>query len=131
MSALHTICIIDDDEIYQLFTKKAISRFGKPFTILSYVNGREAILDFTRKLQESESLPDLILLDINMPVMDGWQFMEAFESMKAQVPKNIQIYIVSSSIAPGDIDRATNNPSISGFVSKPLDVATLEKLLMN
>jgi CheY-like chemotaxis protein len=82
-----------------------------------------------QRLDAKSSMPDLILLDINMPVMDGWQFIESFLVMKPQIQKEITIYVVSSSIAPSDKDKAYSYTAIAGFISKPLDVETLQKLL--
>lgn len=129
MEKLETICIIDDDEIYQLFTKKSILRLRNDINILSYINGRDAMVDLKAKLELAAPFPDLILLDINMPVMDGWQFMEAFLPIKALVNKEIKIYIVSSSIAPSDKEKAAAYPSITGYISKPMDMNILQQLL--
>ncbi len=129
MEKIETICIIDDDEIYQLFTKKSVLRINDRYEILSYINGRNAVQGLQQRLDANTAMPDLILLDINMPVMDGWQFMEAFLAMKPQIQKAITIYIVSSSIAPSDKDKANSYAAIAGFISKPLDIETLQKLL--
>lgn len=129
MEKIETICIIDDDEIYQLFTKKSILRINDRYEILSYINGRDAMQGLQQRLDAKSEMPDLILLDINMPVMDGWQFMESFLAVLPQIDKKITIYIVSSSIAPSDKEKAHSYASIAGFISKPLDVETLQKLL--
>jgi CheY-like chemotaxis protein len=129
MEKLETIFIVDDDEIYQLFTQKSILRLNKDLSIFSFVNGRDAIQRLQQNLESNQALPDLILLDINMPVMDGWQFMDAYLSLKQSIPKEITIYIVSSSIAPSDKDKAASYPAIAGFISKPLNLEVLEKLI--
>jgi CheY-like chemotaxis protein len=89
MEKIETICIIDDDEIYQLFTKKSILRINDQYEILSYINGRDAMQGLQQRLDAKSAMPDLILLDINMPVMDGWQFMEAFLAVLPQIDKKI------------------------------------------
>ena len=87
MEKIETVCIIDDDEIYQLFTKKSILRINDRYEILSYINGRDAMQGLQQRLDAKSAMPDLILLDINMPVMDGWQFMEAFLAVLPQIDK--------------------------------------------
>jgi CheY-like chemotaxis protein len=87
MEKIETVCIIDDDEIYQLFTKKSILRINDRYEILSYINGRDAMQGLQQRLDAKSEMPDLILLDINMPVMDGWQFMEAFLAVLPQIDK--------------------------------------------
>ncbi len=119
-----TFFLIDDDPIYQTISKKIISKFQPEKTINSFYNGLEAI----EKLRTIESLPDIILLDIEMPVMDGWDFMKQFNELKPQFPKEVLVYIVSSSIAADDQMRAKAFPSISGYFSKPLTAETISEI---
>ena len=79
-----------------------------------------------KKVQASNTaLPDIILLDINMPVMDGWQFMELFALLNPTLSKKIDVYMVSSSINKADIKRAKAITDISDFIVKPLDARSL------
>ena len=73
-----------------------------------------------------EILPDLILLDINMPVMDGWEFMEKMGLLKSKFSKNITVYIVSSSIATADKNKSKTYSDILGYLSKPVTINDLE-----
>jgi CheY-like chemotaxis protein len=77
----------------------------------------------------AQMLPDIILLDINMPVMDGWDFLDAYSPLHSQVAKKIRIYILSSSISESDMDKANRNPLVSRFVSKPIPESLLEEFL--
>jgi len=120
MKKIDTICIIDDDEIYQLFTKKAIQKLDISKRTLSFYNGEEAIQYIKTLIDTEEHLPDIILLDINMPFMDGWQFMDEFMKIKEKLKQKTTIYIVSSSIAPTDKSRAVSYEEISGYISKPV-----------
>lgn len=120
------ICIIDDDPIYQIITKKIINKTETKKQIISYSNGAEAIEAFVGNVHKPEGLPSIILLDIDMPIMDGWNFMASFERIKPMISKKISIYIVSSSIANSDKEKAKSYKGISGYLSKPL---TLENFL--
>lgn len=129
MRKLKTIWIIDDDDIHQFFTKKSIEHFGPDSKISTFSNGQEALHDFNRLLPSSEQLPDIIFLDINMPEMDGWEMMDHLIKLLPQQSSKIDIYIVSSSIAASDRQRAKSYPEVSGFLIKPILPETLVHVL--
>ncbi|MFY9310744.1 MAG: response regulator [Bacteroidia bacterium] len=120
------ICIIDDEEIIQFIVKTILQNLNDDISILSYKNGEEALLAF--KEMDKADLPDIILLDINMPVMGGWQFLDEFIKSKAHNEKKIAIYILSSSTAPGDKIRAKVYKDIIGYINKPIEADTLKKI---
>ncbi|MFV8360894.1 response regulator [Flavobacterium sp. LS1P3] len=124
------IWVIDDDPIYQIIINKIIQRSEMFSTISSFKNGKEAIDALHEILNtttdNSEILPDLILLDINMPVMDGWEFMEKMGLLKSKFSKNITVYIVSSSIATEDKNKSKKYSDILGYLSKPVTINDLE-----
>ncbi|MEX8547573.1 MAG: response regulator [Mucilaginibacter sp.] len=118
MPNLKTIAVVDDDPIYiqalnNLFTSWKITN-----PVLFFENGKEA-LDFIR-VKEASALPDILLLDLNMPVMNGWAFMENFATVAPHLNKNIRIYLVTSSIWEEDSKRAEKNPHIKELIVKPI-----------
>jgi CheY-like chemotaxis protein len=115
------ICIIDDDPIYQLLINKIITMSKTDYDVISFKNGKEALESFTSDSTENQRLPEIILLDIEMPVMDGWDFMAKIEKSLAAKSKKTAIYIVSSSIAYEDKEKAKTFPEIMGYFSKPMD----------
>ena len=121
-----TVCIIDDEEIIQFIVKTIIQDLDDDISILSYKNGEEALAAF--KEADDEHLPDVILLDINMPVMGGWQFLDEFIKLKSKFSKKIAIYILSSSTAPGDKIRAKVYKDIIGYINKPIEADTIKKI---
>lgn len=118
------ICIIDDDPIYQLVTKKIIEKSSYFPIVDSFTNGLEAISHF----KNSASLPEVILLDIEMPIMDGWDFLTEITAIREQFNTNTNIYIVSSSIAKEDKEKALTYDVIKGFISKPVTISKIEKI---
>lgn len=117
------ICIIDDDPIYQFLTKKVIGVANIDYDVLSFKNGQEA-LDFFA-LDPSENLPNVILLDLEMPIMDGWLFLREMEN---QNTTNTAIYIVSSSISQEDKETAKQFTKIKGHYSKPFNVDKIRQI---
>jgi len=122
------IWVVDDDKIYQIIIGKIIKKSGAFSDIETFQNGSDAIIALRKSIESHELLPDIILLDINMPIMDGWEFMEEISGMKAQIKKQIAIYIVSSSIAIEDKYRAKTYLDILGYLSKPVTTDDLIKI---
>ncbi|TGN18866.1 response regulator [Leptospira idonii] len=120
------ICLIDDDKIYQFTTQKIIANANLAKDILIFSDGEEAYKFFENAKTKPESLPDVVFLDINMPYMDGWQFLEEYAKIEKEIMKPIRIYLVSSSVDEADTKRASENPLLSGYIFKPF---TKEKLM--
>nr|WP_315191295.1 response regulator [uncultured Flavobacterium sp.] len=119
------IWVVDDDAIYQIIINKIIQKSDIFSESASFKNGKEAINALKNSITDVDSIPDIILLDINMPVMDGWEFMEAMKMIKSQINKKIITYIVSSSIAIEDKNKSKKFADIFGYISKPVSVNDL------
>ncbi|MAX70468.1 MAG: response regulator [Flavobacteriaceae bacterium] len=118
MKKIDTACIIDDDEIYIFAVKRLIQKNDFCNNVIVYNNGKDALEKIKHLISSNENLPDVILLDINMPIMDGWQFLDEFTSIKTE--KEITIYMVSSSINPTDVERAKSYKRVSNYIVKPI-----------
>ncbi|WP_211240608.1 response regulator [Adhaeribacter aquaticus] len=116
------ISLIDDDVVYQFLTKKIIEETGKVETILQFTEAQDAIDYLCLHHQDIEKLPDLILLDLEMPFMDGWQFLQEYNQIT--FAKDITIYIVSSSTSAADKDRSERIDEVKGFIIKPISKET-------
>jgi CheY-like chemotaxis protein len=123
------IWIVDDDNIYQIIVRKIISKIELFSSFSSYKNGKDAIDALKKAVENNENIPDVILLDINMPIMDGWEFMDEIVLYKSKLNQKIAIYIVSSSIAVQDKDKAKTYTEISGFLSKPITMDALYEIV--
>ncbi|WP_417608817.1 response regulator [Owenweeksia hongkongensis] len=123
------ICLIDDDDIYQFTFTKGLKSKKVAKRILVFSDGEEAIDFMLDNVSNPDALPDVIFLDINMPVMDGWEFLEEFVELKPKVGKEITIYMVSSSVDPADVDRAKAISDVSDYLIKPVGEDQLQKII--
>ncbi len=119
------ICVIDDDAIYQLIIGKVIERTAEFDEVCYYNDALEAIEEFK---DPNAILPELILLDINMPLMDGWQFLDQLILQRPNFVNETVIYVVTSSIALSDREKALSYKEVAGFLSKPLSVEKLKEI---
>lgn len=126
---LPIICIIDDDKLYQFTIQKVIEKTQKASQIISFPNGYEAINFFKSHLSQPDKLPEIILLDINMPIMDGWQFLNEYLSLENQIVKKSIIYVVTSSIDNADKLKVKSLERIKDFVVKPVSKDRLVEIL--
>lgn len=125
---IDTVCLVDDDEIYQYTTQKFLELKGLARKVLSFGDGEVALDYFQNHLGQEELLPDMILLDLSMPVMDGWEFLEEFSRLKPRITKRIEVYIVSSSVDARDIERAGRFSEVTDYIVKPIDYSKLEQI---
>lgn len=131
MKTINNMTLIDDDEVFVFLTKKAIERTHLVELIRVFSNGLDAI-DFLREHSDNvDALPEIILLDLSMPIMDGWQFLDQFSKLAPKIDKKIIIYLCSSSISPNDIQLAKKNSLVTDYVIKPITKEKLIELIKN
>lgn len=124
-----SVLIIDNDPIYRTISQKIIEKLDLAETIFVEKNGYTAIQFLTNVIENKHQLPEVIFLDIEMPVMNGWEFMDEYCKFEKKQLSEINIYIVSSSISQVDKDKANSYSEIKGFISKPLTIDTLKSIL--
>ncbi|GLB49157.1 response regulator [Neptunitalea lumnitzerae] len=117
------VAIIDDNLVFRKLTKIAFEHVapGK-VDVLLFENGKEAIDHIKEHIEKELQVPKLILLDLNMPIMDGWDFLEEMLPIKNDRQLDLVIYIVSSSADEDDIKRAKNISDVKGYIIKPIDI---------
>lgn len=124
-----SVFVVDDDKIVHFIVKKLLSANFPNLNTSFFENGHDALVDFKDKLNDSESIPDLILLDLNMPVLDGWQFLEEFKLLKDTLTKKVTIYIISSSDNAVDHMRAVDfKEEISDYFLKPITLDCIKSI---
>ncbi|TLP80124.1 two-component system response regulator [Maribacter sp. ACAM166] len=117
---LKRILLVDDSREFNYLNNYIIKKNGCTDHIQVAENGQQALDILNLGIKETNLFPDLILLDLNMPCINGWEFMEAFKELKFDQKDEIIIVILSSSINPEDKTRAEKIKEVSGFVNKPL-----------
>ncbi|TSD64111.1 response regulator [Inquilinus sp. KBS0705] len=124
-----SVLLVDDDEINNFISIKLIKKALINTEIMACLNGKFAI-DQLAEIQRKDpnKLPDYILLDINMPIMNGWEFLDEYKRLNIDPLGKSKIYIISSSVFSNDINKARSYPLVKDFVSKPLNVEKIKEL---
>ncbi len=123
------VFVVDDDKIFHFIIKKLLVSNNINVEPEFFENGLQAIEGIKSKLDNEQAPPDLILLDINMPILDGWQFLEEFRALKNRIQKEIFIYIISSSDNTVDRTRANDfKDEIKDYYLKPITIDGLKSI---
>nr|WP_294870603.1 response regulator [uncultured Pedobacter sp.] len=120
--------VIDDDDINIFIIKKVIEKTGYEVDMISKSNGQLAVDYLSSIANNVEIFPHIILVDINMPVLNGWEFLGVYEKLNIQRQK-VFLYMLSSSVYEYDIEKAKGFKAVNGFISKPLTIERLKELL--
>jgi CheY-like chemotaxis protein len=126
MSSLELTYVIEDDPITATTTKILLEKNWRGERVQTYGNGELALKQLVTALTQGVDVPDLILLDLNMPMMDGWEFLEAFSRLS--LPHPICVLVLTSSINPADHVKAARYQNVAGYFSKPLNASSILKL---
>ncbi len=130
MKKINTFCIVDDDDLYQFTTTLLLKNTDLVNKIIVFSNGLNAINFLKEEIGNIENIPDILFLDINMPVMDGWEFLEEYLLIKHMMPKTVVIYMVSSSVDDRDVLKAKNISALSGYLIKPISSENIMKVIL-
>jgi CheY-like chemotaxis protein len=123
---LNCILLVDDDHEDSYFHKLVINEMNITNSIQVAENGLEA-LEFLKK--ENQVIPELIFLDINMPKMNGWEFLEQYKHLDKNQKARITIVMLTTSVNPDDLRRAQEMEDVTGYKTKPLSVEMLNEIL--
>ncbi|MFQ3576324.1 MAG: response regulator [Cytophagales bacterium] len=118
--------VIDDDPINNFLCEKVLGSSESVKRITTFENPEIAFKYLQENINTSD-FPDLVLLDLNMPKLDGWGFLEKFKTLPSHIIENTKLYILTSSVDEGDKRKAQKSENVSGFVQKPLSVDNVKK----
>jgi CheY-like chemotaxis protein len=126
-----SIFLIDDDPIFVYLTRRIITSIDSPCQIDEFTDGELAIGYLTQICDNPELLPDVIFLDLSMPVMDGWEFLNEYSELKPKLKKDILLFIVSSSISPQEVERSKSYRTVTDFLIKPVEKGKIAEIMDN
>jgi CheY-like chemotaxis protein len=121
------VFIVDDDNIFRMIASKTLSLVESSLDIIECENGKDGLHGLNSLKDSHQKI--IVLLDINMPVMDGWSFLEQLKKNDLYNLSNLNIYIVSSSTDKNDILKAEQFEFVKGFIHKPLNEANINAII--
>lgn len=124
------LLLVDDDAIFVEIAKRTIEKTGAVESLKVFQDGEGAISFLKEHQKEPDLIPDFIFLDINMPFMDGWQFLEEYANFVTLLSKQPAIYMVSSSVDDSDVRRAKEIPLVKDYITKPVSLDSFKKILI-
>ena len=127
----HTVLCVDDDAITLMLCKKVIIKSSFAQEIITAQNGEEALQYLNSLKNETSNLeiqPQLIFLDLNMPIMGGWEFLDCFIKPEFSDFRAVKVVVLSSTIDPEDLEKSKKYPMVIDFLSKPITNSMLQYL---
>lgn len=128
-SYLNNFILIDDDPASNMICSAVIKKVFTNANVISFLRPDEALIFIEKECVKPECSRSVLFLDINMPALSGWEFLEEFKNFNTEIKKKIKIFMLTSSVAESDKVRAVDNNLVSSLISKPLRKETLKHLI--
>ncbi|MES2389748.1 MAG: response regulator [Bacteroidota bacterium] len=128
MGSKLVVMIIDDDAVNNTVCSLIINRAQFAASVSTFLRASDALASLRESMKKQDTLPDIIFLDINMPVMNGWDFLDEFTPMIPLLPKPIMLYMLSSSVYHEDVSKARAYPIVRDYLPKPLTANILNRI---
>lgn len=123
------VLLVDDNQDDNLYHTLVLKESDPEIEVISVSSSDDALAFLAALVAGVRRPPDLVLLDLNMPAMTGWEFIEAYEQRDGPRHIETQLFVLSTTENPDDIERAELDPRVAGFLSKPLNEAKLAELV--
>ncbi len=128
---VNCVLLIDDDKATNFFNKRVVTKH-EGFQQVNTVQSGIAALEYLNAVENNTATkPDLIFLDINMPAMNGWEFLVEFSKLNQKVTNGIKVILLSTSSNPDDVKQSAKNHAVDDFINKPLSLGLLDNVLRN
>ncbi|MFT6552345.1 MAG: CheY-like chemotaxis protein [Zhongshania marina] len=129
MDKLKSVVLIDDCKATNYIHRLIIEKYGFAEAITEFMNGKEAIDYLSTEVDGEFPKPELIFLDLNMPVMNGWEFLESYKHLPSNQQAGVVVVMLTTSLNPDDEAQADNIDGVKAFSSKPLTIEKLDGVL--
>jgi len=123
------IIFVDDSPLDHFILKRILTKYQLEYEVNCTPDGEEVLAFLQQNRLNRDVLPDIILLDLYMPHLDGWAFLEKMQNVHAHLSKPLKLYVLSSSINPRDIQWVKKFPFVESFIFKPITREVLEGLI--
>lgn len=127
MKSLTRIMLIDDNKLDNFFHKRVINKYDATLEVIEMLSAIDA-LEYLKECKTNNH-PDIIFLDINMPGMNGWEFLEEYKRIPEDLRTSMVVVMLTTSENPNEKERASQDSSLTGFISKPLSTEALKNVL--
>lgn len=130
-TTVNCVLLIDDDRAVNFFNERVVSRHAG-FDLVHTVQSGAAALEYLENVKNNNAVkPNLIFLDINMPAMNGWEFLIEFSKLDNTLTQGIKVILLSTSSNPDDVNESIKNHAVDDFINKPLSPSLLDDVLEN
>ncbi len=125
----YRVALVDDDKIYHFVAERLLHRLQPDMEVTWLRDGEEALYYLLDRRTSPSELPQIMIVDVNMPIMNGWEFVEAVQEVMLELPAQIQFYMISSSNDLRDVEKAKAIPIVKDFIEKPITIEKLAAIL--
>ena len=131
MNHAEKVYLIDDDEINNFICANILRRTNFSTDVVAFDSGTDALAKLNQVAEEGDrdAFPDVIFLDINMPIMNGWDFLLEYRKLSHKIDKKVSLFLLSSSIYQADVEKSKDYDEVLDFVTKPLNTELINGLI--